>query len=139
MARYLWMVQQESSDPAKDAEIREWLDKVHVPDLLKIPEVVRCTLYGNVGPQLDVPDLVQDIGISPNLNPPRTGWHKGQARYVAIYEIETDDIDKAWTKIRNWIEENHRTRPGWRNPLLKVISRSVWQQLTPHKVRHPGK
>lgn len=120
MEKWLWLVQQESNDPAKETEFEDWLDNVHIPDTLKFPGIVRATLYVNRG----------------RIGPPDTGWAEGQAKNLAVYEIETEDMKKTWELIRQHIEERQK-REG-RHPLHKVVSRSMWQQVSPSKEAPPG-
>lgn len=113
MEKWIYMVQQESNDPAKEEEFKEWLDKVHVPATLKFPGVVRATLYVNRGPM---------------VSPDPGAWAEGQAKNLAIYEIETEDMKKTWKEIRQCIEE--RNKKEGRHPLHKVVSRAVWQLVS---------
>ncbi|MBI2907217.1 MAG: hypothetical protein HYX92_06130 [Chloroflexi bacterium] len=132
MEKVLFMVEQESSDPAQDESVREWLDNVHLPGVLTVHGVVRATLYVNRGPMLDALNLIghrQD----PGLNPPGKGWSEGQGKYVAIYEIETEDIKKTFEAIMRWVQEMQRTHKDFRHPFLKVVSRYVWEQVSPSK------
>ncbi len=131
MEKWIWLVEQESSDPSRDAEVHKWLETVHVPGMLDVPEIKRATLYANVGPELDALNVVRGSQGGSAVNPPESGWSKGQARYVAVYDIETDDIKKTWIGIRQWIEEQHRKNPGFRHPLLRVVRRSVWRLDSP--------
>lgn len=132
MDKLLFMVEQESSDPAQDESVREWLDKVHLPGVLTVPGVVRATLYVNKGPMLDELDLIGHRS-DPSLNPPGKGWSKGQGKYVAVYEIETEDMKKTWEAIMQWVQEMQRQHKDFRHPFLKVVSRYVWQQVSPPK------
>lgn len=135
MAKYLWMVEQESGDPAKEKEFEEWLDNYHLPSLLVVPGIVSATWYVNEGPNLDTLQVVPNHGL--NAAPAR-GWSKGQGKNVAIYEIETDDIEKTWTAIFQWVTEMQK-KAGWRHPQLKVVARSVWRQASPKKLAQPAK
>lgn len=128
MDKLLWMVAQESTDPAKDDEVRQWLQNVHLPALLNVPGILSATLYVNQGPMLDALNMIGHRD-NPGLNPPGQGWAEGQGKYVAIYEIETEDIKKTWKTITDWIHEMHRQHKDWRHPLLRVVSRSVWMQV----------
>lgn len=127
MEKFFWMVQQECADPNKEEEFGEFLDKVHLPPLLTVPGIVRATRYVNVGPMLDALRLT-----------PETGWAEGQGKNLAIYEIETEDIKETWKILRQWIVEKQRKNDGWRHPLHKIISRSVWRQASPSNECRPG-
>jgi len=71
MSKYLFVAQCDCTDAARVKEFIEWMDKVHIPDVLATPGIVRAARYININPQ-------------DNKRP----------EYMAIYEIETDDIKK---------------------------------------------
>lgn len=129
MEKFLWMVEQESSDPAREKEFEDWLDNYHLPSLLAVPGIVSATWYVNEGPTLDALDLLPNHGLN---TAPSTGWSNGQAKNVAIYEIETEDMEKTWSVIWEHVKEMQK-KAGWRHPMLKVIRRSVWRQASPKK------
>ncbi len=79
MAKYTLVV---LSNPTsgKEAEFNEWYDKVHVPDVLRVPGFVAAQRFKLGGPQLN--------------DAPRPH------RYLALYEIETDDIQASMDELR---------------------------------------
>ncbi|MBI2909002.1 MAG: hypothetical protein HYX92_15270 [Chloroflexi bacterium] len=119
MEKWLWMVHQESNDPLKQQEFEDWLDD-HMSHTLTFPGVVRATLYRNRG----------------RMASPATGWAECQARTVAIYEIETEDIKKTWEVILQCIDDWHKIKK-W-HPQHKVVFRALWQQVSPSKERRAG-
>ena len=132
MEKFIWLVEQESSDPAKDAEVKEWLEKVHVPGMLGVSEIVGATLYENRGPMLDTLDAVGSVyRQNPGPSPRSKGWSEGQGKYIAVYDIETEDLKQTWEGIWRWVQDMHRQHKDWRHPLKKVVSRSVWEQVGP--------
>jgi hypothetical protein len=68
MARYSFFVFSRCTDPAREEEFNRWYTHVHLPDLRGARGLVAARRGVNTDPS------------SP-------------ARYVAIYEFETDDID----------------------------------------------
>lgn len=58
----------------QDYEFNRWYDDVHIPDLLKIPEFRSAQRFRLSGAQ---------------RMPPPFAW-----RYMALYEIETEDLSK---------------------------------------------
>jgi hypothetical protein len=56
----------------RDAEFNEWYDKQHVPDVLKVPGYCAA----------------QRFRLEPDPNAPAGGPNK----YLALYEMETDDV-----------------------------------------------
>jgi hypothetical protein len=69
--KYLFIAQCDCVDAARENEFLEWMDGVHIPDVLATPGIVRAERYINVNSE-------------DNKRP----------KYVAMYEIETDDIHK---------------------------------------------
>ena len=58
----------------QDDEFNRWYDEIHIPDLLKIPEIRSAQRFRLSGAQ---------------KMPPPFAW-----RYMALYEIETEDLSK---------------------------------------------
>jgi hypothetical protein len=71
MDKYLFIAQCDCTDADRESEVIEWLDNVHIPDVLATPGIVRAERYIN-------------INSEENKRP----------KYVAMYEIETEDIKK---------------------------------------------
>ena len=77
MGRYLLFAFSDCKDPAREKEFNAWYSKVHVPDMLEVPGMVRATRWVAAG---DRP---------------------GQRRkYLALYELETDDLAKFDAGVR---------------------------------------
>jgi hypothetical protein len=74
MARHLMIVQSNVTDGHCEVDFNKWYDEVHVPELLALPGIVAAERFS----------------LGPDLMPgkPRSGWE-----FLAIYELETDDID----------------------------------------------
>jgi hypothetical protein len=64
----------------QDEEFNDWYDRVHIPDLLNIPEIKSAQRFRLSGAQ---------------KMPPPYAW-----RYMALYEIETDDLSKVISIIK---------------------------------------
>ncbi len=64
----------------RDDEFNDWYDRIHIPDLLKIPEIKSAQRFRLSGTQ--------------RMSPPYP-W-----RYMALYEIETDDLAKVISIIK---------------------------------------
>lgn len=79
MAKYTLVV---LSNPTagKEAEYNEWYNKVHVPDVLRVPGFIAAQRFKLAGPQLN--------------DAPRPH------RYLALYEIETDDVQASMDELR---------------------------------------
>lgn len=99
-------------DPAREAEYHEWYNHMHIPDILKTPSFVSARRY-----------QIKE-------------FRDGRGKYLAIYEIETDDIETTM-KVRLQKREEelkagrasgnrpHLSRPVWRDVL--------WKQISEHK------
>ncbi len=105
MTKWFYMVQTVCTDPAREKEFDEWYDNTHIPDLLKAEGFVRATRYVN------------------NDNVP------GEGKYLAIYEVESDDIDKTWKSYGEHVQSIRAM--GRVVPTCKVVSRSLWRQMKP--------
>jgi hypothetical protein len=76
MARYAFVV---LTNPAaqREAEFNEWYDQKHVPDVLRVPGMVAAQRFRVVADQSNLPQ-----------------------RYLAIYEMETDDPIKVLDELK---------------------------------------
>ena len=70
MVKWIRVVESNCTDASREAEFHEWYNKVHLHDMLETPGIIRATRYEAVEPK------------------------EGEARFLAVYEIETDDIDE---------------------------------------------
>ncbi len=102
MAKYIFEVGTNCKDPAKESEYNDWYNNIHLPDVLETPGYVRATRYEN------------------------TDASEGQAKFHAIYEVETDDIE-GFLKVSN---ENvaKLTEAGRMSDLLVFVSYSMYKQ-----------
>jgi hypothetical protein len=74
MANSMLMVTSRCTDPAREAEFNTWYDHTHLPDILSTPHFVAAQRYKLAGPPMkSEPDV----------------------RYLAIYEIDTEDTREA--------------------------------------------
>ena len=71
MAKYLLFAHTDCADPSREEEFNDWYDNIHVPDALQTPGMIRATRWVNVDPESNQ-----------------------RTKYLAMYEIETDDIKK---------------------------------------------
>ena len=72
MPKAMMLVWSNPSDPARDDEFNKWYNSTHAPDMLKLAPFKSVKRYRMSGTQL-----------APVETP---------GQYVAIYEIETDDL-----------------------------------------------
>jgi hypothetical protein len=76
MAKWLLLAYTNCADPAREAEFNDWYDKIHLPDVLKVPGFVRATRY-----------VTDDLENSPG-------------KFLAGYEIETEDIEQTMATLK---------------------------------------
>ncbi|MFC1957365.1 DUF4286 family protein [Chloroflexota bacterium] len=102
MEKWCFVVATNCADAAREAEFNEWYDKTHLPDVLETPGFIRATRYENPEPA------------------------EGEAKFLATYEIETDDID-AFMKTHN--DNIARKRAAGRfSDLIVRVSRGFYRQ-----------
>lgn len=102
MAKWLLVVETNCADPAREAEYSEWYEKTHLADVLEVPGFTRATRYEITEPA------------------------EGRGRYLATYEIETDDIDKF---LKKHSDNMARKRAEGRfSELLVRVSRALYRQ-----------
>jgi hypothetical protein len=77
MARYTLFVFSDCKDPAREQEFNDWYSNVHLPDMLAVPGMISATRWMSASS--------------------RPGEHR---RYLAMYEMETDDLEKFDASVR---------------------------------------
>jgi len=104
MAKWLQVVGTNCADAAREAEFNEWYDNTHLPDVLETPGFIRAIRYENTNPS------------------------EGQAKFLAAYEIETDDIDGFLKANADNIAR--KRAEGRFSELLVVVSRGLYKQIS---------
>ena len=82
MAKATVLVFTNCADPAREKEFNEWYDNTHVPDVLETPGFVSCTRY----------EMIGDPG-------------PGQGKFLAVYEVESDDLPSAMADLQQRVAE----------------------------------
>ena len=104
MAKWLLVVETNCADAAREGEFNDWYDKTHLPDVLQTRGFIRATRYENTEPSA------------------------GKAKFLATYEIETDDIDRF---LKAHSDNMSRKRSEGRfSKLLQVVSRGFYKQIS---------
>jgi hypothetical protein len=116
MGRYLYFAFSDCKDPARETEFNNWYSNIHLPDMLEVPGMIKATRYVSADP--------------------KEGEHR---KYLALYELETDDIDEFNLKVR---ERGERTIKEGRFSDLPVFDPPdvprIYKQIMPmKKARHP--
>jgi hypothetical protein len=118
MARYLYFAFSDCKDPAREEEFNKWYSNMHLPDMLEVPGMIKATRYVSADP--------------------KEGEHR---KYLALYELETDDINDFNSKVR---ERGERTIEEGRFSDLPVFDPPnvprIYKQIMPvKKAKHPRK
>ena len=95
MAKYVFVVFTEPID-GQDAEYNAWYSGVHIPDVLKLDGIVAARRFKLAA-----------------MDPPQ----EGHPSYLALYEIETEDISQIPEAIRRAVREG-------RMPLSDALDQS---------------
>jgi hypothetical protein len=82
MTKAIVLVFTNCADPAREKEFNEWYDNTHAPDVLETPGFVSCTRY----------EMIGDPG-------------PGQGKFLAIYEVESDDLPSAMADLQQRVAE----------------------------------
>ncbi|MFC1900463.1 hypothetical protein ACFLYN_02605 [Chloroflexota bacterium] len=90
-------------DAAQEKEFNDWYDNIHLPDVLETPGFTGAVRYENPNPA------------------------EGEAKYLALYQIETDDIDE--TMKQSGENLGKKREAGRISPLLQLASRGLYKQI----------
>ena len=104
MEKWIYAVYTICSDPSREKEFNEWYDKIHLPDVLETPGVIRATRYEIREPS------------------------EGQGRFLALYEVETEDIDRTMVALRENVSK--KREQGRMTELVSLVSRALYKQIT---------
>jgi hypothetical protein len=88
-----------------DDKFNDWYDNVHVPDVLKTPGFISARRF-----------------VNPDISTVESG------KYVAMYEIETEDIRKTLGALQNNLHDL-RKRDRLSN-LLQVVSATAYKRIS---------
>jgi uncharacterized protein DUF4286 len=107
MGKWLIVVESHCADSAKEKEFHDWYDKVHVPDILKTKEFVKATRYE-----------LQQV----------TKANGDRDRFLAIYEIEADDLDAVLAKHSENMSK--AKAEGRLSSLINSTARAIYKQIS---------
>ena len=105
MERWLYTVESNCADPSREKEYNDWYDKVHLPDILETPGFVRASRYENSNPG------------------------EGQGKFLAVYEIETDDIAQTMAAFTENV--NRHAAQGRMSDDVMAVGGGLYRQITP--------
>ncbi len=102
MERYLFYLESRCLDHNREEEFNHWYDETHIPDILSgCPEIVACRRYQLISGKRE------------------------RGAYLAVYEIETDDIDRTMELLQKTRERIDAE--GRRTDLIEVICRKLYK------------
>jgi hypothetical protein len=112
MTKYLYFAFSDCKDPSREKEFNDWYNDVHCVDMMEVDGFIQATRWASAEPE-----------------------KPGQKRkYLTLYEVETDDMDKFNERIR---ERGMRTVKEGRFSDLPVFDGPeiprVYKQIMPAK------
>ncbi|MAG31638.1 MAG: hypothetical protein CL908_12190 [Deltaproteobacteria bacterium] len=108
--RGLMLVFSNSTDPGRIAEFNRWYDEIHLREVLQVPGVVGATRY----------ELDED-----QMMPGDDGFGR---RFLAIYEIEAEDLGRVRDVLRSTSGERSHSDLLELDPLPAM---AIFRQLGP--------
>jgi len=103
--RWLLTVESNCADPSREQEFNDWYDKIHLPDILETPGFIRAARYENTVPM------------------------EGKAKYVTMYEIETDDLQQTEAAFAQSLDS--LATQGRISDLVMAVGGGMYRQITP--------
>lgn len=103
MTKYMLVVGLNVADKGKEAEFNKWYNEIHFPDVLETQGFVKATRWENIAPG------------------------EKDAKFLALYEIETDDIDATMKALNATIAE--KAKAGRMNNLGSLAIRGTYKFL----------
>lgn len=118
MVRYLYFAFSDCNDPEREVEFNNWYSDMHIPNMFEVPGMLKATRWMNAEA--------------------KEGQHR---KYLALYELETDNIDESNIKVR---ERGMRTMKEGRFSELPVfdppdVPRIYTQIIPTKKAKRPRK
>lgn len=102
MQRWVNLVEN-NSDPEREAQFNDWYDNMHLPDALASPGIVRAKRFQT------------------------KEFRDGRAKYLAMYEIDSDDIAETM-RVRRALRAEEVKR-GRASSCFPHLSFSLWRDL----------
>jgi hypothetical protein len=100
MEQWLLVVESACKDTGREKEFNDWYDRIHIPDVMSgCPDIKSTTRYVLYAPA------------------------KGHGKFLAVYEIETVDINRTMAVHKANVEAKYAA--GRKSDLLEVVSRKL--------------
>ena len=115
MTRYLLFAFSDCKDPAREDEFNEWYDNTHLPDMLEVPGMISATRWASAHP-----------------------GESQRRKYLALYELETDNLDAFDAKVREYgmrtMEEGRFSDlPVFDPPEIPRVYKQITEEKKPKK------
>ena len=104
MEKRLLVVESNCKDPVREKEFNDWYDQTHIPDIFETPCFVKASRY-----QLTKPA-------------------EGKGKYLAIYEIQSDDMDADMAKHNANMKS--KQAQGRITDLITIVSRGIYKEIS---------
>ena len=102
MDKWIIMVESHVTDPSREKEAEDWYRNIHMPDLMTTPGYISAKRYA------------------------MREMRNGRGKFVAVYEVETDDIDKT-LKIRDEYIAKEKEAGRTSNQMMPGLILPIWQ------------
>jgi hypothetical protein len=114
MDRWFLTVESNCCDASREKEFSDWYKNIHLPDILEIPGFMHAAFYENTNPS------------------------EGQGKFLAIYDIETDDLARTLAEFDEIV--NARAKQGRMSDLVMAVGGGLYKQVCdPVKGKKKGK
>jgi hypothetical protein len=107
MAEFVYLVENNCADPKREKEFNDWYNNTHLPEALESEGFVKATRY----------ELTNPV--------------EGKGKYLAIYEIRSDDIESTLAKHNDRMAKKKAQEcvPGSINTVLLTVSRGMYKKI----------
>jgi hypothetical protein len=105
MPRATVLVFTNCADPGREKEFNDWYENTHAPDVLETPGFLSCTRY----------ELIGDPG-------------PGQGKFLAIYEVESDDLPSTMADLQERVAE--LAAQGRIIDCIRLVSFTAYRELS---------
>ena len=104
MEKWTYAVHANCVDATQEKEFNDWYNEIHIPDVLEIQGFLCATRYENREPTEE------------------------QGKFLTLWEIETDDIDKTMAALRE--KGANLRKQGRMTSLISVVSRAAYKKVS---------
>ena len=105
MEKWVLVAETNCTFPEREEEFNDWYNTIHIPDVLETPGILNATRYECANPQ------------------------EGHGKYLAIYDVETDDIEKTLAAFGSIL--SRKWEEGRMSDLLSLVHTAFYRQMAP--------